>query len=73
MEKLVNVSFIVMLSSPVLLCISALFIASASKNLDFNKLDISRKIVIATMCVLLIGLIMIMTALIMIAIIQEKL
>ena len=70
MEKLVNVSFIILLSSPALLCISALFVVLASKDQDFDKLDISRKFVIAAMLFYMIGLII--TALIMIAIMQEK-
>lgn len=49
MEKLVNVSFIILLSSSALLCISALFVVLASKDQDFDKLDISRKFVIAAM------------------------
>lgn len=37
MEKLVNVSFIILLSSTALLCISAFFIVLASKDQDFDK------------------------------------
>lgn len=35
-EKLMNVSFIIMLVSPVLLCISALFVALAQKKPGFQ-------------------------------------
>ena len=71
MEKLVNVSFIILLSSTALLCISALFIVLASKDQDFDKLDISRKFeMIVAMLYYMNGLIM--TALIMIAIMPEK-
>lgn len=70
MEKLVNVSFIILLSSTALLCISALFIVLVSKDQDFNKLDISRKFEIVAMLYYMNGLIM--TALIMIAIMPEK-
>lgn len=64
MEKLVNVSFIILLSS------TALFIVLASKDQDFDKLDILRKFKIVEMLFYMNGLIM--TALIMIAIMQEK-
>lgn len=70
MEKLVNVSFIILLSSTALLCISAFFIVLASKDQDFDKLDILRKFEIVEMLFYMIGLII--TALIMIAIMQEK-
>lgn len=70
MEKLVNVSFIILLSSTALLCISALFIVLVSKDQDFDKLDISRKFEIVAMLYYMNGLIM--TALIMIAIMPEK-
>lgn len=70
MEKLVNVSFIILLSSTALLCISALFIVLVSKDQDFDKLDISRKFEIVAMLYCMNGLIM--TALIMIAIMPEK-
>lgn len=70
MEKLVNVSFIILLSSTALLCISALFIVLASKDQYFDKLDISRKFEIVAMLYYMNGLIM--TALIMIAIMPEK-
>lgn len=70
MEKLVNVSFIILLSSTALLCISSFFIVLASKDQDFDKLDILRKFEIVEMLFYMIGLII--TALIMIAIMQEK-
>lgn len=71
-EKLMNVSFIIMLVSPVLLCISALFVALAQKNQDFNKLDISRKFTTAGMCVFIMGLVINLIAFILIAIMQKK-
>lgn len=70
MEKLVNVSFIILLSSTALLCIFEFFIVLASKDQDFDKLDILRKFEIVEMLFYMIGLII--TALIMIAIMQEK-
>lgn len=68
--RLVNVSFIILLSSTALLCIFAFFIVLASKDQDFDKLDILRKFKIVEMLFYMNGLIM--TALIMIAIMQEK-
>lgn len=65
MEKLMNVSFIIMLVSLALLCISALFAALAQKNQDFNKLDISRKFMIAGMWVSIMELVIYLTAIIL--------
>lgn len=72
MEKLMNVSFIIMYVSSALLCISALFVALAQKNQDFNKLDISRKFMIAGMRVSIMGLVIYLIAFILIAIMQKK-
>lgn len=72
MENLMNVSLIIMFVSLVLLCISALFFVLAQKDWDFNKLDISRKFMIAGMWVSRMGLVIYLIAFILIAIMQKK-
>lgn len=49
-----------------------MMLSLAQKNHDFNKLDISRKFMIAGMCVFIIGLFINLIACILIAIMQKK-
>lgn len=55
MENFISGSIYIIILGIVILCIAALIVASAQKDQSFDKLDISRKFVLAVVLMLLFG------------------
>lgn len=67
MENFISVSIYIIILCIVILCIAALIVASAQKDQSFDKLDISRKFMLAVVLMLLFGIVINLIAIVFVA------